>query len=256
MHKPVRRELGKVLNEISGLAFHAEDSALMAISDSKDNIFQIQLRKEKLRDYAKNFYDQEDFEDLVIVDSTVYVLVSTGTLLAVPAGVQTDSLTEAYPDPFEGKNDFESLYYDPELRSLVLICKTCEHEKGRKLRTAYRFRLDSGTFDTAALYTISSADVEQKVRHNDAEFKPSAAAIHPIDKRLYILASAGQLLVITDRRGRVLEAYRLNPDMHPQAEGLAFAPNGTMYISNEGKYGKATLSVFPYQIRKNAQKQK
>ena len=92
------------------------------------------------------------------------------------------------------------------------------------------------------------------MKTNDATFKPSAAAIHPIDKRLYILSSAGQLLVITDNMGKVLEAYNLNPDRNPQAEGIAFSPEGTLFISNEGKYGKATLQIFPYKKKPVPQK--
>ena len=84
------------------------------------------------------------------------------------------------------------------------------------------------------------------MKNDDAKFEPSAAAIHPISKRLYILSSAGQLLVITDTRGQVLEAYDLNPDVFPQAEGIAFAPNGDMYITNEGKFGPPTLLRFAY----------
>ena len=77
-------------------------------------------------------------------------------------------------------------------------------------------------------------------------FDPSAAAIHPIDKKLYILSSAGNLLVIADKNGKPLLGYNLNPDDHPQAEGIAFAPNGDMYITNEGKYGTPTLQLFKY----------
>ena len=84
------------------------------------------------------------------------------------------------------------------------------------------------------------------LKNDDAKFEPSAAAIHPVNKRLYILSSAGQLLVITDTRGQVAEAYDLNPDLFPQAEGIAFAPNGDMYISNEGKSGAPTLLRFSY----------
>jgi uncharacterized protein YjiK len=57
--------------------------------------------------------------------------------------------------------------------------------------------------------------------------------------------------VVADNKGQPIEAYNLNPDEFPQAEGIAFAPNGDMYISNEGKFGgKATLQIFPYQNKK------
>jgi uncharacterized protein YjiK len=34
--------------------------------------------------------------------------------------------------------------------------------------------------------------------------------------------------------------------LYPQAEGIAFAPNGDLYISNEAKLGKPTLLYIPY----------
>ena len=89
--------------------------------------------------------------------------------------------------------------------------------------------------------------MKDRLQNRDADFKPSAAAIHPVNKRLYILASAGNLLVICDNRGQVVDAFNLHPDTYPQAEGIAFAPNGDMYISNEAKNGKPTLLYFPYQ---------
>ena len=95
-------------------------------------------------------------------------------------------------------------------------------------------------------FTISKRAIEDILKDKDAKVDPSAAAINPHDKRLYILSSAGNLLIVTDTRGKVIEAYKLNPDKFPQAEGIAFAPNGDMYISNEGKYGKPTLLFFPY----------
>ena len=247
MKNPVERELGKVLTEISGLNFNADSNSLLAISDNERNIFEINLRTEKLRDYVAKFYEKEDYEDLVKVDDTVYVMISNGTLVAVPTdGTANDSTIRMYPFWSEDKNDFESLYHDPDANGLIMICKECEHEKGEDFRAAYRFDLSGKKFDSTEYYTISQSSVEELLKNDDADFKPSAAAIHPIEKRLYILASAGQLLVITNLEGKVEEAYRLNPDTHPQAEGIAFAPSGTMYISNEGKYGKATLQVFPY----------
>jgi uncharacterized protein YjiK len=173
--------------------------------------------------------------------------MSKGIIKEIPQRVRDTAGVKTYELELEGTNDFETLYYDPTAEGLVLLCKTCAHEKGEGIRTAFRFDLASKTFDSSAFFTISKEDIRNLLKNNDAKFDPSAAAIHPINKRLYILSSAGTLLVITDTRGKAIEAYRLNPDDFPQAEGIAFAPNGEMYISNEGKYGRPTLSIFPYQ---------
>lgn len=251
-NKAQRREFKKILNEISGLYFDRDSQSLLAISDSKDNIFQIDLKAQKLKDYVVNFAKQADFEDIVKVGNTVYVLVSDGTLIAVNKSKDSAS-TRSFPFK-KGKNDFESLYHDPALNGLVILCKTCEQEKGLKTRSAFRFDLDSLRFDTVPIFAISIDSVKNKVLNSDVSFKPSAAAINPADSLLYILASSGKLLVVTDRRGKVLHGYNLNPDRNPQAEGIAFSPNGTMFVSNEGKYGKATLQVFHYTARVPSQK--
>ena len=254
--KPESRELGKSVNEISGLTYNSDDSSLLAISDSKRKVFQIDLAREKLKDYSEKIYTQSDFEDLVKIDTAIYILISDGTILQMPLRVADSAQTIVYSSPFQGKNDFETLYYDPSAKGLIMICKECEAEKGQHKRTAYRFDLANKTFDSSEFYTISTEDVKALVKNDDAEFRPSGAAIHPIEKRLYILASAGGLLVITDTHGKVEEVYNLNPDLYPQPEGIAFSPNGTMYISNEGKYGKPNLLVFHYNAKQDADKKK
>lgn len=249
LRRAQKRELGKVLNEISGLAYNTDGNNLLAISDSKNKIFSIDLKKAKLSDFAEKFYaadQQPDYEDLVKLGDTVYALISNGTIIAVPKGAKDSSGTRIYPFPSDTKNDFEAIYFDSTATSLILLCKSCAHEKGEDIRTAFRFDLKTHSFDSTAFFTISEKEVKALVKNDDAKFRPSAAAIHPYNKRLYILASAGNLLVVTDTRGKVIEAYTLNPDHHPQAEGIAFAPNGTMYISNEGKYGVPTLQIFPF----------
>ena len=89
------------------------------------------------------------------------------------------------------------------------------------------------------------------MKDDDAKFDPSAAAIHPINKRLYILSSAGNLLVIADTSGKIIEAYNLNPDQFPQAEGIAFAPNGDMFIRMKENLEHHTLLQFKYHNHKN-----
>lgn len=248
LSKPDRSDLGKVLNEISGIFYNADDSTLLAVADSKEKIFQINLKTKKLQDYTDKIIPPDsDVEDIVKVDTSVFILMSKGILVEVPQNAKDSTGIKQYDLGLSGSNDFETLYYDPSAGGLVLLCKTCAREKGSGVRTAFRFDLRTRTFDDNSFFTISRGQIKTLLKNADAKFEPSGAAIHPISKRLFILSSAGHLLVVTDTRGQVIEAYTLNPDFFPQAEGIAFAPNGDMYISNEGKYGKPTLLRFPLQ---------
>ncbi|MGZ5286808.1 MAG: SdiA-regulated domain-containing protein [Flavisolibacter sp.] len=249
--KPQKSELGKVLNEISGISYNANDSSLLAISDSKRKVFEISLTRKRLRDYTKDIFPgNQDLEDIVNLEHTLYVMSSKGLLYEVPLNDEDTLNLVEHSFWSADKNDFESLYLDEEANGLIMLCKSCEADKGKQQRSAYRFDLQTKQFDTTAYYIISTTEVKSLMKDEDAKFDPSAARIHPINKKLYILSSAGNLLVITDTRGKPLEAFNLNPDDHPQAEGLAFSPNGDMYITNEGKYGTPTLQVFPFLVKK------
>lgn len=243
--RPKKMILDKKLNEVSGLFYLPNENAMISVADDKQKIYRI------TQDGAVNHYfkedvgPQEDYEDVVKVDSTVYVLISSGIIVAVKP---TDSglLTNRYPFWSTEKNDFETLYYDPDSKGLIMLCKKCESERGQNIRTAYRFDLAGKRFETTPFYTISSKAVQANLKDGKVDFEPSAAAIHPLEKQVYILSSAGNLLVIADLKGTVRHVYRLNPSLYPQAEGIAFAPNGDMYMTNEAKLGKPTLLHIPY----------
>lgn len=246
VNHPQRSLLGKALHEISGICL-AQKATLLAVSDSKDKIFEIHLGSRKLKDHTGKVVENDaDLEDIVQVDSSIYLLESKGVIKEINAAATNADNVKTYELPLPGKNDFETLYRDPTAGGLIMLCKTCAQEKGTGIRTAYRFDLSTKTFDSTAFFTIDKGEVRSLLKNADAKFDPSAAAVHPLNKRVYILSSAGHLLVITDNRGKVIEAYDLDPDIFPQAEGIAFASNGDMYISNEGKYGSPTLLFFPY----------
>lgn len=247
LSNPQRTELGKVLNEISGICYDGNDSSLLAVSDSKPRVYDINLKTRKLQDRTDKIVEPDsDLEDVVKYDNSIFLLMSKGILIEVPDKAKDTTGIKTYSLNLGGTNDFETIYYDPSAAGLVLLCKTCAREKGTGVRTAFRFDLKTRSFDSSSFFTISRGQIKTLMKNADAKFEPSAAAIHPINKRLYILSSAGKLMVVTDTRGQVMEAYELNPDNFPQAEGIAFAPNGDMYIANEGKFGKPTLLRFPY----------
>lgn len=244
MQRPNKMIIDKKLNEISGIFYVQNEDAFIAIADDKKKIYKL-TKDGKVSDYFDLELESADYEDVVKIEDTVYVLISDGTIVGIH---QTDTTFAQVKHKFPStkKNDFETLYYDPTVESLIILCKVCADDKGKQLRSAYKFNLSTRTFDAMPYYAINSREVKDILKEGRVDFNPSGAAIHPIQKRLYVLASAGNLMVITDMRGKVQEVFRLNPTLYPQSEGIAFTPNGDLYVSNEAKLGKPTLLKIPY----------
>lgn len=182
INNPERTALGKVLNEVSGICYNPDDNSLLAVSDSKEKVFQMDLKNIKLKDYTEKVVpENSDLEDIVKVDSSLYLLRSNGTLVEVPDKAKDSSGIKSYAIDLKGTNDFETVYHDPTGGGLVIMCKTCAHEKGEGIRTAYRFDLAKKTFDTTAFYTISKDEIKNVLKNSDAKFDPSAAPIHPVN---------------------------------------------------------------------------
>jgi hypothetical protein len=244
--KPEGITLGDKLHEISGIAY-ISDHIILGENDEQGKIFSIDPTKPTDTDYPHTrFGGKGDYEDIAVVNSTAYLLISDGEIVEVPEYTKGGDVPGAIIAQMGGKhNEFETLYYDKNVNSLIMLCKSCHHEKD-VMRTAYRFDLSTKKFSDTAYYTISIGDVSAKVNEAEAKFFPSAAAISPVENKLYILSSIGKLLVVTDKRGKVEEAFKLDPSVFKQPEGIAFAPNGDLFISNEGGDGNATLLKFPY----------
>lgn len=231
--------LDKELLEISGM-YYLPDTRIAAINDEDGKIFLVNSTN---GDYTvTKFGRKRDYEDVVMVGSYYYVLESNGNIHRVP--VATANSEEEFEFPREKKIEFESLYYDPNIQKLVLVSK--EQRETKKGVITYTFSPDSLQFSDSILYEIRRKEIHQHLKDNNAEFKPSAAAIHPVLNKLFIVASVGKAMLQCSLDGKIEGAWQLNPDQFPQPEGLTFAPNGDMFISNEGVDGKGTILKFPY----------
>ncbi|MEO7982498.1 MAG: SdiA-regulated domain-containing protein [Bacteroidota bacterium] len=239
-----KMELGKHLHEISGMAYVPKTKMILTENDEKGDIFELDFKNKKDNEGRIKFGGKGDYEDIVYTDTAVYMLISTGSVVKVQTK-DSSFTTEEFVLPKEGKNEFETMYMDADGKSLILLCKDCDHEKD-EIRVAHRFDLATHIFAPVPAYTISIADIKKMLNDDKAEFKPSAAGINPVNGKLYIVASVGKLLVVADKKGKVEQVFRLDPVMYNQPEGMTFAPNGDLYISNEGGEGIATILKFVY----------
>jgi uncharacterized protein YjiK len=238
-------QLGKHLHEISGISYIPGQDILLAENDEKGEIFKVDF-KNKEDDFDKlKFGGPGDYEDIVHTDTADYLLLSSGTIVQVLTKDGGIVGTKKFTLNKSGSNEYETLYLDSANHCLIMLCKQCAHEKD-KVRSAFRFDLATQEFSNESVYDISLDIIRMRLNDPGAEFKPSAAAINPVTGKLFIVASVGKLLVIADKNGNVENAFRLDPKLFNQPEGMTFAPNGDLYISNEGGDGVATILKFIY----------
>ena len=237
-----KMSLGKHLHEISGMSYVPATNLILTENDEKGDIYAIDFKNKNDKVNKIKFGGKGDYEDIVYKNDIAYMLVSTGTVVEVST-TDTTVANKEYALERGGTNEFEAMYLDADGKSLILVCKQCSKEKDL-VRQAYRFDISGKTFTPA--YTINISEIQKILGDDQAEFKPSAAGINPVNGKLYIIASVGKVLVVASAEGKVEQVVKLDPVMYNQPEGMTFAPNGDLYISNEGGEGIATIYRFVY----------
>lgn len=242
INKPAKIvKLPPLLDEISGITYYPKDSSLFAIQDEEGFIYKIfPWHPDSMLRYK--FAGRGDFEDVALVNQTFYVLRSDGTIFTTTIGSDVTSVKSDYG--VKG-NEFEGLYFDDSLQQLRLLCKDCEVD-GKKHVSTYLFNPQSGQYSSDSM-RIDALELAQILGEKKIKFKPSAVAVNPIDHRIYMISSVNKVLVIANRDGTIYATSELDHKIYKQPEGMAFAPDGTMFISNESAdVGAATVLIIPY----------
>jgi uncharacterized protein YjiK len=239
--RPFQLKLPLELDEISGVAYYAKDTSVFAINDERGWLYKIGVGANRNITRWK-FSSGGDFEDLAMVDSSFYVLQSNGDITKI-SFADSSLLVRFFAFAYKSENEFEILYYDNRTGKLVMICKDCETDKKKSL-TTFTFDPQTGQFSDNS-FSIDATQIAASVGEKKIRFKPSAAAINPVDSLLYIISSVNKLLVVTDRDGNFKKAYPLSPSVFKQPEGMTFTPEGVLIVSNESaNVGVANLLIF------------
>lgn len=240
LSNPTVISLPEILEEISGI-FYAGKHSVYAVCDDHGSLFKIDLRNPSQPESWK-FDEQRDYEDLVIVDDRFYILNSNGNLFSFPAPVHEPFEVEKHLFPFIN-HEFEILYYDEEREKLILVCKNCRDVKDVDV-PVYTFDPATNEFADAA-FTFDTKKIAESISETEIKFRPSAAAIKPGTKDVYIVSSVNKLLLVTGRHGKLKQIVKLDPHLFKQPEGITFSRKGDLIISNESAgAGPANLLVF------------
>ncbi|UOQ54874.1 SdiA-regulated domain-containing protein [Hymenobacter cellulosivorans] len=238
--------LPKELQEVSGIAL-LSGQRLGCIEDQTGTIYIYNLASKSVESTLK-FGKKGDYEDLARLPGAWLVLRSDGTLFKY----KDDGTTSSYPTGLTAANNPEGLAYDASSKTLLIACKGAAGVGQPDQRRAI-YRLDAKTYQaqTKPAFVLDVAEIIALDRRQSPgsainRFAPSAVAVHPLTRHIFVLAASGNALVEMDAQGTPLAVQKLPRKLFPQPEGLTFAPNGDLYISSEmGDNGKAgTIQFF------------
>lgn len=238
-------DLAEELQEVSGISPSADGKGLWAINDETGKLYKLSFEGNIIQ--SKWFRKGGDYEDVVAVDSSVFVLKSNGNLYRID-NPDADSLTaQALKGEFKRGIEFESVALDRSRNRLLLLVKDGEGSKGHA--PVYGYDLEGQSYQEGHVMLIDPRKAPG-VSVKGKSLRASAMAIHPQTGHLYIVTSIQRMLLVCDKEGNGLASFKLSKKRFPQPEGICFLPNGDMFITSEGLSRPARLYRFPYLDRK------
>lgn len=232
--------LPNTLLEISGLTV-LDSLHLGAVQDELGILYVLDRETAEVVSEHR-FAGRGDYEGLERVGDTVWVLRSDGVLFAVRNTPDQSDGDIQFDLRLHKSCDAEGLASSTTGEHLLLVCK--EHPGGnfRRVRSIYSIAISTRPIIVEPIYLIDREELED----GRGSFKPSALAVHPQSNLLYVLSSVNKMLVVLDTGDsiRPVSSVELPDRLFPQPEGIAFFPDGTLFISNEGRNGQATLLRF------------
>lgn len=244
-----RVELNDNLKEISGITSLNENQVL-AIQDEKGILFTVNLNTGNVVSQMQ-FDKDRDYEDVCLVgDDHVFVLERDGDLYQFHLNEHgSDSIPVKYETLFSYRNDTEAMCFDPSNNQLLISPKEGAPEGSepmRNIRGIYAFDLIDYRLDSIPMVRIAEKEIGRIVGNGGKpyDFKPSAMAIHPTSRNIYILASVGKILIVIAPNGDLQHVQLLSKKQFPQPEGMAFDADGNLLISSEGVDSPAAITRF------------
>ena len=232
----IKVELSKELKEISGLTWY--NGQLGAVQDESGRLYLLDSKTGAIEEKVK-FSLPGDFEGVEVVGNTFYAITSSGTLFSFQMNNPTQ--INRIDTELSSKNDVEGLAYDKQNNQLLIICKGngSVGDYKTKSKAIYSLSLIDNKLSNRPVVTIKKSDLLKYSKSDN--FNPSALAIDPLTEDLYILASAGNKLVVLNNEYKIKAVTKLPAKIYTQPEGICFSPGGDLFISNEGDDKKANF---------------
>jgi uncharacterized protein YjiK len=247
--KPKQFILPKKIGEASGLAM-TDDGRLFAHDDERAVVYQLDYSNGRIvKQFALGrFGVKGDFEGIAIKGKLLYLVRSDGVIYEFPEANDGQTVEfKTYATFLSAKHDVEGLEYDAETDCLLLLCKGSAGKGFSNQKAVYAFSLKAKSLSEKPRFLIS-LDAVSKRSDND-KFLPSGIALHPKAKTFFIIAAHGSSIIELSREGKVLAQQRINNKANPHPEGIAFAPDLTLILCNDGQDEAGSISLYPLRSR-------
>ena len=119
----------------------------------KGKIYIVDMATGKITDEDR-FDDDGDYEDVVLIDSTFYVLRSDGDVFEATGWPMKRKDTIKHETILESKHDTEGLVYDAANNRLLIACKEFAGKGLKNKKAIYAFDLATKTVDPEPAYLI------------------------------------------------------------------------------------------------------
>jgi uncharacterized protein YjiK len=236
-----RLDLPGRLDEISGLAF-TRDGRLFTHADERAHVFEVDLVRRAVgkRIEVGNETVRDDFEGIAVVGDRFFLVSSRGLLYEFREVADEEESPYRVTDLFEDvpRCEVEGLDFDPLEEALLLACK--RPADPRDAIVVHLIPMDAGRDRPPPVRVAREA-----LRAWGVEaVSPSGVAVDPTQGTFVLVAAREEVLVEVGRDGRVLAVTPLSKERHAQTEGIAFGPDGTLYLADERNDHGARLTAY------------
>lgn len=245
--EPVRVELPKGLQEISGLAAVGNE-IVYAHNDEHGIVYKVDLNA---GDITAAFALGEptvsgDFEGIAVRNGRVYLITSKGYLYEAPLGEHRDRVVfNLYNTGLAEVCEVEGLAIaDTHAGDFFIACKTGLTEATKDRLVVFRWHLSKRL--PVGDPVIDIAFKEFLTEKQRKKFAPSAIDLRDNGDVVILSARNGLIVEIPQATGTPSVSH-LDEVRHVQAEGLAIMKNGSIVIADEGGSQKkrGAITVYP-----------